>query len=190
MVIPDHSRGKQRITAEPSSGSATCRKFQRRLKDERWKHELLGFAEEENVFLRVQLRVTNGKKGCLILRVLAKATDYSPKAPRSIRSPYLNQPWKKQSGIHFGSGRLVHFRPARTAPDGISERLAESVKKAEEMCESNPDTGECAASWDEVEELSAAASHARDRKKAEAADPLEAFCKDNPETKECRTYED
>ncbi|XP_021904377.1 calvin cycle protein CP12-2, chloroplastic-like [Carica papaya] len=123
-------------------------------------------------------------------RVLAKATDYSPKAPRSIRSPYLNQPWKKQSGIHFGSGRLVHFRPARTAPDGISERLAESVKKAEEMCESNPDTGECAASWDEVEELSAAASHARDRKKAEAADPLEAFCKDNPETKECRTYED
>uniref|UniRef100_R7W0K0 Uncharacterized protein n=1 Tax=Aegilops tauschii TaxID=37682 RepID=R7W0K0_AEGTA len=39
-----------------------------------------------------------------------------------------------------------------------------------------------------VEELSAAASHARDRKK-EHSDPLEEFCEDNPETDECRTYD-
>nr|CAD1828556.1 unnamed protein product [Ananas comosus var. bracteatus] len=48
--------------------------------------------------------------------------------------------------------------------------------------------GECAAAWDEVEELSAAASHARDKLKEN--DPLENYCKDNPETDECRTYED
>jgi hypothetical protein len=36
--------------------------------------------------------------------------------------------------------------------------------------------------------LSAAASHAKDKKKG--SDPLEEYCKDNPETDECRTYED
>jgi hypothetical protein len=49
-------------------------------------------------------------------------------------------------------------------------------------------SGQCVASWDELEELSAAASHVRDRQKG--ADPLEEFCKDNPETDECRMYED
>ncbi|RVW68238.1 Calvin cycle protein CP12-2, chloroplastic [Vitis vinifera] len=49
-------------------------------------------------------------------------------------------------------------------------------------------SGECVAAWDEVEELSAAASHARDKKKE--SDPLETYCKDNPEDEECRTYED
>ena len=44
------------------------------------------------------------------------------------------------------------------------------------------------AAWDEVEELSAAASHARDRKKD--SDPLDEFCEDNPAADECRTYED
>ncbi|KAG8067712.1 hypothetical protein GUJ93_ZPchr0005g16226 [Zizania palustris] len=38
----------------------------------------------------------------------------------------------------------------------------------------------CAAAWDEVEELSAAASHVRDRKKD--SDPLEEYYKNNPET--------
>ncbi|CAN8280603.1 unnamed protein product [Cochlearia groenlandica] len=48
---------------------------------------------------------------------------------------------------------------------------------------------ECVAAWDEVEELSAAASHARDKKKAAGSDSLEEYCKDNPETNECRTYD-
>ena len=39
-----------------------------------------------------------------------------------------------------------------------------------------------------MEELSAAASHARDKLK-ETSDPLEAYGKDNPETNECRTYD-
>jgi hypothetical protein len=65
--------------------------------------------------------------------------------------------------------------------------VEESIKNAEETCAGDATSGECVAAWDEVEELSAAASHARDKKKLD--DPLEAYCKDNPETDECRTYD-
>ena len=79
-------------------------------------------------------------------------------------------------------------RPVAAAPDSISEKVVESIKNAEEKCSDDPASGECVAAWDEVEELSAAASHARDKKKE--SDPLETYCKDNPEDEECRTYED
>uniref|UniRef100_A0A7C9DD22 CP12 domain-containing protein n=1 Tax=Opuntia streptacantha TaxID=393608 RepID=A0A7C9DD22_OPUST len=75
----------------------------------------------------------------------------------------------------------------RSAPDKLSEVVEQSIKQAQETCAENPESGECAAAWDEVEEVSAAASHARDKKKA--SDPLENYCKDNPETDECRTYD-
>jgi hypothetical protein len=39
-----------------------------------------------------------------------------------------------------------------------------------------------------VEELSAAASHAKDNKVVE--DPLEKFCEEDPSADECRVYED
>lgn len=78
-------------------------------------------------------------------------------------------------------------RPIAAAPDQLSDKVAESVKQAEETCADDPVGGECAAAWDEVEELSAAASHARDRKKE--TDVLENYCKDNPEVDECRTYD-
>lgn len=109
---------------------------------------------------------------------LAKLTD-SPKLDPSVR---LSYPWRS-----WTAGRLS-VGPVRAAPDRISEKVAESIKNAEETCSEDPASGECAAAWDEVEELSAAASHARDRQKE--WDPLESFCKDNPETEECRTYED
>ncbi|GAB2301824.1 hypothetical protein Dimus_035850 [Dionaea muscipula] len=97
--------------------------------------------------------------------------------------------WRR-SGIRsgFGGERMAVVKPVRAAPEQISEKVAESVKLAEEVCAGNPVSGECVAAWDEVEELSAAASHARDRKKE--TDVLETFCKDNPESEECRTYED
>lgn len=78
-------------------------------------------------------------------------------------------------------------RSMAQSPD-LSEKVAESIKEAEEACAGDPASGECVAAWDEVEELSAAASHAKDKKKV--SDPLEEFCKDNMETDECRTYED
>ncbi|KAF3623286.1 Calvin cycle protein CP12-2, chloroplastic [Capsicum annuum] len=93
--------------------------------------------------------------------------------------PCLNNPWKKLS---------PKFGLVCAAPDNkLSDLVAESVKGAEEACNENPTSGECAAAWDVVEEASAAASHARDKKKQD--DPLENYCKENPETDECRTYD-
>ncbi|MCP6508268.1 hypothetical protein NL478_26235, partial [Klebsiella pneumoniae] len=74
-----------------------------------------------------------------------------------------------------------------STPPGISEKMSESIKQAEEACADDKAGGECAAAWDEVEELSAAASHAREKLKE--SDPLENYCKENPETDECRTYD-
>ncbi|KAK4273272.1 hypothetical protein QN277_021709 [Acacia crassicarpa] len=91
-------------------------------------------------------------------------------------------------GQRSGSGRMRAVRIVRAAPDRISEKVEESIKNAEETCSEDPASGECVAAWDEVEELSAAASHARDRKKKES-DPLENYCSDNPEVDECRTYD-
>ncbi|XP_074559094.1 calvin cycle protein CP12-1, chloroplastic-like [Curcuma longa] len=88
-----------------------------------------------------------------------------------------------------GRGRVVVVGSAQSStPPEISEKVEESIKKAEEACAGDPVSGECAAAWDEVEELSAAASHAREALKANS-DPLENYCKDNPETDECRTYD-
>lgn len=79
------------------------------------------------------------------------------------------------------------MKPLGAAPDKISEKVAESIKSAEELCSDDPASGECVAAWDEVEELSAEASHQRDKMKQ--SDPLENYCKDNAETEECRTYD-
>lgn len=115
---------------------------------------------------------------------VSKAVADSPNLESPVlRSARLNYPWKRWSAV-----RLRAVGPVSAAPDRISEKVVESIKNAEETCSEDPASGECAAAWDEVEELSAAASHARDRLKD--SDPLEDFCKDNPETEECRTYED
>ncbi|KAG6498593.1 calvin cycle protein CP12-1, chloroplastic-like [Zingiber officinale] len=88
-----------------------------------------------------------------------------------------------------GRGRVVVVKGTQSStPPDISEKVEESIKKAEEACAGDAVSGECAAAWDEVEELSAAASHAREALKANS-DPLENYCKDNPEADECRTYD-
>lgn len=116
-------------------------------------------------------------------RILAKAGE-TPKA-QALNAGWLRcRPWKQSA--RFGGLRL-RVPPVHAAPDKISDKVEESIKNAEEACAGDPVSGECAAAWDEVEELSAAASHARDRKKE--SDPLEDYCKDNPETEECRTYD-
>ncbi|KAF2304780.1 hypothetical protein GH714_037942 [Hevea brasiliensis] len=109
-------------------------------------------------------------------RVLAKATE-APKAKPIFK---LNYPWKR--AYQLGYGR-VQIQKVRAATDSISEKVEESIKSAEEACAGDPASGECVAAWDEVEELSAAASHTMDKKKQ--SDPLENYCKDNPETDEC-----
>lgn len=84
----------------------------------------------------------------------------------------------------LNASRLV---AVRAAPDKLSENVEKSIKEAQETCSDDPVSSECVAAWDVVEEVSAAASHARD--KAKDTDPLEEYCKDNPETEECKTYD-
>ncbi|CAI9783457.1 unnamed protein product [Fraxinus pennsylvanica] len=96
-------------------------------------------------------------------RILAKASD-SPKI-KPINN--FSFPWKKRCNTQFI--RLV----AAAAPDGLSEKVVESIKTAEEACAEDPVRCECAAAWDEVEELSAAVSHAKDKKKE--SDPLNSL---------------
>lgn len=94
-------------------------------------------------------------------------------------------------GSYKSSSRIARFQPQATGPGtpkDLSSKVNESIGKAQETCADDPESGECVAAWDEVEELSAAASHARDKLKT--TDPLEEYCKDNPSTDECRTYED
>ncbi|KAF0915425.1 hypothetical protein E2562_036277 [Oryza meyeriana var. granulata] len=127
-----------------------------------------------------------------IITVAAMATFQAPRILR--RAPATTLP-VRQNVVSF-AGRparaarrlLVVAAGSPTTPPELALKVSESIKQAEETCAGDPEGGECAAAWDEVEELSAAASHARDRKKD--SDPLEEYCKDNPETDECRTYED
>ncbi|GAB2298427.1 hypothetical protein Dimus_032493 [Dionaea muscipula] len=104
---------------------------------------------------------------------------------RWIREPVSSRISSRRQ-LSFGTSRMM--KPVGAVPEKISEKVAESVKQAEELCAGDPTSGECVAAWDEVEELSAAASHARAKNKD--TDVLETYCKDNPETDECRTYED
>merc|ERR1712051_894425 len=80
----------------------------------------------------------------------------------------------------------AHARRAMVASAPKPEQIDAAVKEAEEAC-SGGDQGECAAAWDTVEELSAAASHA---KASGPEDPLEKFCEEDPSADECRVYED
>ncbi|CAL0316492.1 unnamed protein product [Lupinus luteus] len=119
-------------------------------------------------------------------RVLVQGPNSSPQKVQATRFPLLFKLNQMSLATHR-SDRKVNLILVRAAPDSISEKVEESIKNAEEACSGDPVSGECVAAWDEVEELSAAASHARDKKKD--TDPLDAYCKDNPESDECRTYD-
>lgn len=71
----------------------------------------------------------------------------------------------------------------------IEDRLEVARLEAREICTAKGATApECAAAWDEVEELQAAASDKR--QSATKANSLEQYCADNPDAVECRIYED
>jgi len=76
---------------------------------------------------------------------------------------------------------------AMSTPD-LKEEIVKKIAEAQETCADPNSTAECAVAWDEVEEISAAASDKA--KKDAAADPLEQFCDENPEADECRVYSD
>eukprot|EP00898_Chlorokybus_atmophyticus_P008878 jgi/Chlat1/8992/Chrsp94S00698 len=99
------------------------------------------------------------------------------------------------------TARAVSFRPAarrstlvvaNASPkiDQLKDMVAKGIQEATETCEDGT-AEECAAAWDEVEEMSAEISHKKTLAKERSDDdPLEAFCQDAPEADECRVYED
>eukprot|EP00475_Leptophrys_vorax_P007644 TRINITY_DN1483_c0_g1_i1.p1 TRINITY_DN1483_c0_g1~~TRINITY_DN1483_c0_g1_i1.p1 ORF type:complete len:126 (+),score=7.30 TRINITY_DN1483_c0_g1_i1:442-819(+) len=79
---------------------------------------------------------------------------------------------------------------AMAQPD-LKKEIQEKIVAAQETCSDPNSTAECAAAWDEVEEISAAAAdQARKDKVVETADPLEQYCEENPSADECRVYSD
>jgi hypothetical protein len=89
------------------------------------------------------------------------------------------------------SAPRVSVRPlprvvARSTPDKAAVETA--IQDAEKAC-ADGTAGECAAAWDNVEEISAAISHKKVAD-AETSDPLEKFCDDNPDADECRVYDE
>lgn len=70
----------------------------------------------------------------------------------------------------------------------IQNKISEEVKEARSVCDTSGDTSpECAAAWDAVEEMQAAAS---DRRQQKEKSSFEQYCDDNPEAAECRVYDD
>lgn len=97
--------------------------------------------------------------------------------------------------INFTSQRrlskqfIVQAKPI--TKETLSKQISEKIKEAEEVCANPNSTAECAVAWDNVEELSAAASDLKKKEREPAAvDPLEAFCEENPHSDECRIYVD
>lgn len=74
-------------------------------------------------------------------------------------------------------------------PIYIEDRIDAARQEARAICaEKGATSPECAAAWDEVEELQAAAAHQRQEKKKTSS--LEEYCANNPDAPECRIYED
>jgi hypothetical protein len=103
----------------------------------------------------------------------------------------MSKPQSSSSSSSSSSSASSSSPGSSSSSSSIKEALQESIREAEEVCAAEGGSGECAAAWDTVEELSAAISHKRDgAAAAESKDPLEKFCKDAPEADECRVYED
>lgn len=70
----------------------------------------------------------------------------------------------------------------------IQEQIQRERESARQVCSTDATSAECANAWDTVEELSAEASHQRE--KAPKKTSLEQYCDENPDALECRVYED
>ncbi|WIA14286.1 hypothetical protein OEZ85_002820 [Tetradesmus obliquus] len=81
--------------------------------------------------------------------------------------------------------------PSMKDVEEIEKKVEQAIKDADTTCKES-DAAHCAAAWDNVEELSAAAAHKKVAVQNDpiSTDPLEQFCDDNPDADECRVYED
>lgn len=70
----------------------------------------------------------------------------------------------------------------------IHEKIQKEREEAREICDiDGAGSPKCAAAWDAVEELQAAAAHKEEEPEETS---FEKYCSDNPEAAECRIYED
>ncbi|KIZ03327.1 hypothetical protein MNEG_4631 [Monoraphidium neglectum] len=81
-----------------------------------------------------------------------------------------------KSGVRIAARPTMRVVRMSAQPEQAQAILKDAIKEAEEVCEGGA-VGECAAAWDNVEEISAAISHKKDQDAAtNANDPLEQFC--------------
>jgi len=74
-----------------------------------------------------------------------------------------------------------------TAPT-LEEKIEKEREEARAVCDTKGATSpECAAAYDSLEEMQAAASH---KKEAPQKSSMEIYCENNPDASECRIYED
>ena len=70
----------------------------------------------------------------------------------------------------------------------FEERIEKSIEEARAICkEKGASSKECAAAWDEVEELQAEAAHQRAAKLEQTA--FEKYCEENPDAMESRIFD-
>ena len=71
----------------------------------------------------------------------------------------------------------------------IETQIEQEREQARVACDaSGANSKECAAAWDAVEELQAAASHKREAEPQKTG--FEQYCDENPDAAECRVYDD
>ncbi|KAH9302809.1 hypothetical protein KI387_014392, partial [Taxus chinensis] len=115
----------------------------------------------------------------------AKKNTFTVLGSPSVLSPNSRAPRKCNRFLCKGAPK---FKGTQVREQRLSELIEKKVSEAHELCDGKEGSDECKVAWDEVEEVSQAKAHFRQR--AQKEDPLEAYCKDNPEVDECRLYED
>ncbi len=73
----------------------------------------------------------------------------------------------------------------------LQDKIQQAIEEARAICAAKGSASkECAAAWDEVEELQAEASHQKAERMLSAKSSFDEYCAANPDALECRIYED
>ncbi|CAI5521310.1 unnamed protein product [Closterium sp. Naga37s-1] len=112
----------------------------------------------------------------------------------SVSAAALSSSFVQTSSLKL-SAKPVNVRSTRAvrivamAQPDLKKEIQEKIAAAQETCSDPNSTAECAAAWDEVEEISAAAAdQALKQKAADYEDPLEKYCNENPSEDERSSF--
>ncbi|KAK2997435.1 hypothetical protein RJ639_047351 [Escallonia herrerae] len=88
-------------------------------------------------------------------------------------------------GVKAMGGGGAKFKGTQMRERKLAEMIESKVVEAREVCGGdNKDSDGCRVAWDEVEEISQAKAHLRQKLEREE-DPLESFCRGHPDNDEC-----